>query len=383
MSKLVSSLVRLVFLGFLLVFVYFHESINVEFSYPYHEFMDNVYIRVAKICLLLLVLIEVLRMFYYGIIKNENAPKWLGNVGTLVMPLMVLLVFLEIGFMFVEQSHEGALSLASHVWFQRHWPPMTGIGYRDAPHTDTAGTKKVLLVGDSFTSGHGLKDVADRYGNVLAGKLGKQYTVYNLGISGSDTRDEYKRFTEFGIRPDMLVLQYFPNDIEKAAAGRGVTLGGMRPYGDLRTPLRQLVQVSYLFNYIYWQLPHGDAAPFMEYTRKVYTDPGVMNDHLNDLGKFVAIRDSLHIPMYVVLFPFSHNLAKTSQYTAPIARFFRQHNVPVLEVGSVVNDIDPNDRIVGRNDFHASAVVNRRVGNALFDLISTSKSQAINQTKPQ
>ncbi|MBC7568940.1 MAG: SGNH/GDSL hydrolase family protein [Spirosoma sp.] len=381
MSKLVSSVIRLILLGFLAFFVYFHDLFHVTFEYPYYQFMDNPYIRVAKICLLLLLLIEVLRVFYYGVIKNEKAPKWLGNVGTLAVPLVTLLVFLEIGFMFVEQSHEGALSLASHVWFQRHWPPMTGIGYRDAPHTDTTGKKKVLIVGDSFTSGHGLKNVADRYGNVLAGKLGKNYTVYNLGISGSDTRDEFKRFTEFGVRPDVLVLQYFPNDIEKAAAGRGVTLAGLPPYGDLRTPWRQLVQQSYLLNYIYWQIPHGDAAPFMEYTRKVYGDPGVMNDHLSDLGKFVAIRDSLKIPLYVVLFPFSHNLEKTAQYTAPIARFFQQHNVPVLEVGSLVKDVDPNDRIVGRNDFHASAIVNHRVGDALYEMVARGNTQPVNLTK--
>lgn len=382
MSKLVSSIVRLVLLGFLAFFVYFHELFGIKFEYPYYQFMDNTYIRVAKICLLLLLLIEVLRVFYYGIIKNEKAPKWLGNVGTLAVPLVALLVFLEIGFMFVEQSHEGALSLASHVWFTRHWPPMTGIGYRDVPHTDTTGKKKVLIVGDSFTSGHGLKNVEDRYGNVLADKLGKdKYVTYNLGISGSDTRDEFRRFTEFGIRPDVLVLQYFPNDIEKAAAGRGVTLAGLAPYGDLRTPWRQLVQQSYLLNYIYWQIPHGDAAPFMAYTKKVYGDPGVMQDHLNDLGKFVAIRDSLKIPLYVVLFPFSHNLEKTAQYTAPIARFFRQRNVPVLEVGSIVKDIDPNDRIVGRNDFHASAVVNRRVGDALYEMVARGNAQSVSLTK--
>lgn len=382
MSKLVSSVIRLVLLGFLTFFVYFHDLFHITFEYPYHQFMDNTYIRVAKICLLLLLLIDVLRVFYYGVIKNEKAPKWLGNVGTLAVPLVALLVFLEIGFMFVEQSHEGALSLASHVWFQRHWPPMTGIGYRDAPHTDTTGKKKVLIVGDSFTSGHGLKNVEDRYGNVLANKLGKdKYVTYNLGISGSDTRDEFKRFTEFGVRPDLLVLQYFPNDIEKAAAGRGVTLDGMRPYGDLRTPWRQLVQQSYLLNYIYWQIPHGDAAPFMEYTRKVYGDPGVMNDHLSDLGRFVAIRDSLNIPLYVVLFPFSHNLEKTAQYTAPIARFFRQHSVPVLEVGPLVKDVDPNDRIVGRNDFHASAVVNQRVGNALYEMVARGNTQSTSLTK--
>lgn len=378
MAKLTSSLFRLVFLGFLLFFLYFHESLKITFDYPFHGFKDNIYIRVAKISLLLLLLIELLRVFYYGIIKNDRAPKLLSNVGTLIMPLVVLLTLLEIAFMFIEQSQEGGLSRASHIWFERHWTPMTGI-YRDTEHTDTLGKKKVLVIGDSFTAGHGLKNVEDRYSNILASKLGTtKYVIYNLGISGSDTRDEYERFEKFGVKPDVLVLQYFPNDIEKAAKSHGVEATGLQPYEDLSSLLRHIVRQSYLFNYIYWQLPHGDAAPFMDYTRRVYSNSAIINDHLNDLGKFVAIRDKYQIPMYVVLFPFSHNLEKTAQYTEPIAHFFQQHNVPVLEVGTLVKDIDPNDRIVGRNDFHASAVVNHRVGDALYKMVSQNKSQAIN-----
>ena len=376
MSKLVSSLVRLVFLGFLGFFLYFGEKLNLKIDYPYQGLMDNIYVRLAKTSLLLLLLIEVLRVFYYGVIKNTKAPRWLGNVGTLAVPLVTLLIGLEIAFMFIEQSHEGALSRASNIWFERHWSPMNGI-YRDVAHPDTVGKKKVLVIGDSFTAGHGLKRADERYSDILAQKLGTtQFVTYNHGITGSDTRDEYERLEKFGVRPDVLILQYFPNDIEKAARSHGVEAAGMRPYGDLRGPLRQLVMQSYLCNYIYWQLPHGDAAPFLEYTRKVYGSPAIMNDHLSDLGKFVALRDKYQIPMYVVLFPFSHNLEKTAQYTEPVANFFRQRNVPVLKVGPLVNDIDPNDRIVGRNDFHASAVVNERVGNALYELISKNKAQA-------
>ena len=56
----------------------------------------------------------------------------------------------------------------------------------------------MLIVGDSFTSGHGLKSADERYGNILADKIGKEYVTYNLGISGSDTRDEYARLEKFG-----------------------------------------------------------------------------------------------------------------------------------------------------------------------------------------
>ncbi|MGA0555710.1 SGNH/GDSL hydrolase family protein [Larkinella sp. VNQ87] len=371
MSKVISSLFRLALLGFLIVFVYFPDRLKITFQYPHYTIFDNAYIRVAKAFLLVLVLIEVLRIFYYGIIKNARVPKWLGNAATLLVPLLGLLVVLEISFMFVSQSHEGGLTLASHIWFERYWPPVNAAGYRDVEHTDTTGKKKILVVGDSYTAGHGLKKVEERYSNVLAQKLGAQtYIVYNLGVSGSDTRDEYDRLQKFGVKPDLMVLQYFPNDIEKVARDFGVFPAVFQPFSDLPGPLRILFKNSYLLNYVYWQLPHGSGvAPFEDYAKKVYTDPKIMNSHLSDLSKFMTYCQVNKIPLYVVLFPFSHNLEKTTTYTRPVVDFFRRNNVPVLEVGTLIKDIDPDDRIVGRNDFHASAIVNQRVGEALFQRI--------------
>ncbi|WP_128543023.1 SGNH/GDSL hydrolase family protein [Larkinella soli] len=379
MSKVVSSLIRLVFLSFLVVFIYFSERLKITFEYPYYELFDNIYVRLAKASLLLLLLIEVLRLFYYGVIKNQKAPKWLANGATLLIPMIMLLVVLEIAFMFVSQSHEGGLTLASHIWFERYWPPVNSLGYRDAEHVDTTGKKKIIVVGDSYTAGHGLKQVEERYSNILAKGLGnRQYVVYNLGVSGSDTRDEYRRFEKFGVKPDAVVLQYFPNDIEKVAREKGVTPAAFQPYSDLPGRLRVLFQKSYLLNYIYWQLPHGSGAtPFEDYARKVYTDPAILGAHLSDLNQFVTYCRTNSIPLYVVLFPFSHNLEKTTQYTRPVVEFFQKNQVPVLLVSSLVKDIDPADRIVGRNDFHASAVVNQRVGEQLSRMMTSrfTKSQ--------
>lgn len=375
MAKLISSFIRLAFLGFLLVFIYFNDSLKITFEYPYHAIFDNIFVRLAKISLLLLILIELLRLFYYGIVKNPKAPRLLANVMTLVVPTVAILVFLEIGFMFVAQSHEGGLTKASNIWFERYWPPVNAAGYRDNEHTDTLGKKKVLVIGDSFTAGHGLKSIDDRYANILAKKLGTQkFDVYNLGISGSDTRDEYARFEKSGIKPDMLILQYFPNDIERAAKDNGLLPAASRPYSDVPGYLGFLFRHSYLFNYVYWQLPHNSAATFVDYTQKAYTDPATIRDHLRDLGQFVAVRDKYKIPMYAVMFPFSHNLEKTTGYVRPVVAFFRTHNVAVLTVGDLVKDINPDDRIVGRNDFHASALVNKRVGEALYQRIQADQT---------
>ena len=375
-SKLVSSGIRLLFLGFLAFIVFYGDHFGVRFDYLHKGLFDNIYVRLVKCCLFLLILIELVRMYYYGIVKNPTPPKLGGNIATLLLLVVLLFVGLEMAFMFVAQSQEGGQTLASHIWFERYWPPMTG-DYRDVPKTDTVGKKKVLVVGDSFTAGHGLKSVDERFGNVLGQKLsGKQYVTYNLGISGSDTRDEYARLLKFGKTPDVLVLQYFPNDIEKVARDHGLIPAGFTPYSDVPRIFQSLFIKSYLFNYLYWQFPHGNFAPFDNYARTAYGTPAIINDHLSDLNQFVDYAKAHNAQLYVVLFPFVHNLEQSAEYTKPVVDFFRKNNVPILEVGKLIGDIDVKDRVVGRNDGHASAVVNKRVGEALFNLMESSRGVA-------
>ncbi|GAB2563018.1 SGNH/GDSL hydrolase family protein [Spirosoma areae] len=371
-SKLVSSVVRLLLLGFLAFFVFYGDHYGVSFDIPHKGLFDNIYVRLVKCCLYLLISIELLRLYYYGIVKNPKPPKLLGNIATLLVPLLVLLVFIEMGFMFVAQSQEGGLTLASKIWFERYWPPMTG-DYRDEPKTDTTGKKKVFIVGDSYAAGHGLKSVQERFGNVLANKLGTtEYVTYNLGISGSDTRDEYARLLKFGKTPDVLVLQYFPNDIEKVARDHGLVPAGFTPYSDLPRAVQSLFIKSYLLNYLYWQFPHGNFTPFDVYVRKAYGTPAIINDHLSDLNKFITYAQEHNARLYVVLFPFSHKLKETAEYVKPVVDFFRRNKVPMLDAGKLMSDIDIKDRVVGRNDGHASALVNQRVGEGLFKLMQSN-----------
>ncbi|MVM41189.1 SGNH/GDSL hydrolase family protein [Spirosoma sp. HMF3257] len=371
-SKLVSSAVRLLLLGFIAFLFYYGDRLHVGFDYPHKGLFDNVYVRLAKGCILVLIVIELLRCYYYGVVKNPKPPKLLGNIATLIVPIVGLLVTIEIVFMCISQSQEGGLTLASHIWFERYWPPMVG-DYRDTPKVDTVGKKNVFVLGDSFTSGHGLKSADERYGNILAEKLGtKEYVTYNLGISGSDTRDEYARLVKFGKKPDVLILQYFPNDIEKVARDHGLVPAGFEPYSDLPRAVQSLFIKSYLLNYLYWQFPHGNFAPFDTYARTAYGTPAIINDHLSDLNKFITYAQENNCRFYVVMFPFSHNIEKTAVYVKPVVDFFQRNNVPILNVGTLMGDIAPNDRVVGRNDGHASALVNQRVGDALFRLMQSN-----------
>lgn len=379
-SKIISSLLRLVLLGLVFLFVFFADKLHIKFDYPMAGLTDNFYIRLVKTCVWLLLLIEVLRLFYYGIIKKDKDKKGqpiLVNIATLGVMVVSLIVFLEVVFMFVSQSHEGDLSKASQIWFAKYWKPITEYGYRDNPKTDTDKKRKVLVLGDSFAAGHGLENIEDRFSDRLEQKLGaNQYAVYNLGVSGSDTRDEFQRLEKFPVKPDVLVLEYFPNDIEKAAKDAGLTLGQFQPYEDIKTPgVGSLVMRFYLPNYLYWQFPHIPPASITDFVQKSYTDTTILNPHLRDLQKIVDYARTHNAKMYVVMVPFLQNLDKSNGYTKPIETFFVQQNIPVVRLSEYLGTIPAEERIVGKNDGHASAKVNQLIAEKLYERMKSGLNE--------
>ncbi len=57
-------------------------------------------------------------------------------------------------------------------------------------------------------------------------------SAYQVQIQEMNT----KRLKEFPVKPDVIILQYFPNDIEKVGREKGLSLSGTAPYADLKGP---------------------------------------------------------------------------------------------------------------------------------------------------
>ena len=97
-----------------------------------------------------------------------------------------------------------------------------GLRGPERPFAKPAGTKRVIVIGDSFVAGYG---VADKYvvTSILGGKLIDDYgtrpkEVINLGRTGSSTIRELDLYTMLGRRfePNVVVLAYFlGNDLRE------------------------------------------------------------------------------------------------------------------------------------------------------------------------
>ncbi|MCE7044183.1 SGNH/GDSL hydrolase family protein [Dyadobacter sp. CY312] len=365
-SKIVSSLFRLSFLAVIFTFLFYPDKFNIVFESPGSPQSDSPYVRLAKVAFWLLFIIEILRIFYYGVVKSK-AKGVIANVVTITVPLLVTIILLEIIFMYIPQSHEGVLSKASQIWWEKYWKPVNSLGYHDREIVQESGKKNILFIGDSFAAGHGLKSVDERFSNIIANKLGtEKYSVYNLGMSGADTRDEARRLEEFPVKPNVIVLEYFPNDIEKVGREKGLTLTGAEPYADLTGPFATLVKRFYLPNFIYWQLPHTSFGTFEKFVQTAYTDTTILNSHLRDLSKMVDYRDSTKSEMYAVFIPFLFQMDKSAGYTKPVEGYLRSKGVKVITLTEEISGILEKNRVVGKNDGHASAEVNAAIAEKLL-----------------
>ncbi len=366
-SKLISSFVRILFLGIIFVFLFYPEKLLIKFDFPGFPLSDNKYVRLAKLAFWFLLIIETLRIFYYGVVKSK-AKGLIANAVTLIFPLLVTLMLLEIVFMYIPQSHEGVLSKASQIWWEKYWHPVNALGYHDEEIVEQPNKQKILVIGDSFAAGHGLENVEDRFSNIIGKELGSEkYQVFNLGVSGADTRDESKRLQDFPVKPNTIILQYFPNDIEKVGRENGLSLSGTEPYHDLSGITNTIVRHFYLPNFIYWQLPHTGFSSFEKFVETSYTDTTILNSHLRDLQKIVDYRDSTQSKMYAVFIPFLFQMDKSASYTKPVENYLRAKGVEVITLNEGIEKIPTKDRVVGKNDGHASAILNKLIADKILD----------------
>ena len=245
--------------------------------------------HLLRTAVLIWIAVEISRLFVEFVIHNQRLGSTARNVLTGMFAFLVCLMFLEILWTFVPRSHGVGYTYAARN-FRYYFLRTNELGYRDKPVSQIDRKKpRILVVGDSFAAGHGLRSPEDAFPGQLRLDLGTGIEVLNLGRNGSDTRDEYARLLNYPLEPDVLILQYFGNDIEVAAADERFDIENtFRPYEDVNGPVRAVLLSSYLANYVYWLYPHGDARRYVESLFGAFENADVLESHFDDLGKFVS-----------------------------------------------------------------------------------------------
>jgi hypothetical protein len=355
-------------------------------------------IRIGLIILLNILLFALAAQ----VLQRISAKK--KNAVFMALTLMVFLSVLEVAFMFIPRSHGFGYTYGAQNWMHYYWNPINEYGFRDKSlydikySSDNVSTSDlntdvvsdgintterdiVFFVGDSFTAGHGIKYVGQRYSNLVSDALPSMRGV-NLGKNGLDTRGAYKTMTDFisetGITPKTIVFQYFGNDIDVVGRDHGIQFEGLLPYETLGIPAKLFVRGSFLVNYFYWLFPNVNTEEYIRQLTEMYRNEQIMAEHTSDLQKFVDFADEHESELIVVIFPFLSDLNLSREiFTLRIGDYFENQGIRVIQVTDLVEEIEPRKRIVNSNDGHASVVVQEFVAK---EIISDLKHELENRT---
>lgn len=140
------------------------------------------------------------------------------NLLVLFALLSLVLVFGETYFrFFVDTTDSFALNKITSRWEKRHYQ-FNNYHWRDNVDYQLSkpnGSVRVTFMGDSFTAGHGIKNVDQRFTNIVR-KNHPDWEVHTLASNGFETDDIFETLqqsSKIGYETDLIVLVYNLNDI--------------------------------------------------------------------------------------------------------------------------------------------------------------------------
>ncbi|MBL4734867.1 MAG: SGNH/GDSL hydrolase family protein [Flavobacteriales bacterium] len=361
---------------------------------------DHEFSKVVDNLRRLFILFEVLVLLRLTlIISRSEIKEKIKNYGVGFCSLLITLMVMELVFMHIPRSYgKGDVKILSErLWFAKYWK-VNSLGYRDR-ELDAAfigSKKKVMVVGDSFVAGHGIEDPKDRFTDRLQAMLGDQYIVFNLGVNGADTQAAYNKLVNFPLKPDMIVLAHFTNDIERVPRRTALNIARkpnlLMAGTGTSTSGGYLIENSYLLNYFYNKF--GASEIFSGEKRGVttkeellkphhrdnyqsfYLDPEMRQEHLRNLYQFVLLSQQEQIPLLALLLPetWDETIDYSENYVnLPIGAFFKEHGILALDAYNLFKQTPIQERVVNSNDAHPSILMHQKIAESLYEAMSSHK----------
>jgi hypothetical protein len=291
-----------------------------------------------------------------------NRMRWI-NLGLSCWMMLASLTVVEIYFaFFYDQSDSFNMTKVSDRWFRRH-VQNNPQGFRDdRPLEKTAppGVHRVWFAGDSFTYGHGVKNVADRFSDRVAADLERlhpgKFAISNVamaGISIAHVENLIRRSLEQGYQFDTLVYVICLNDIEVYVDERGKRY---ERQGELGPPV--ILRDTYFFNLLWFRL----RLAMQPQVRNYYSDLATAYEEGEPQRQFLQKLDDLRalcawhqIDLRVAIFPFLHNLGPEYPFAAAhrtIVEHCQANEIPVLDLAPVLEPHIGEGLVVNRFDAH-------------------------------
>lgn len=325
--------------------------------------------------------------------RRRLGGKPLARVHLLLAGWMLLAACtaLELGVaLFVDQTDSFHMTNLSRKWEKRHVEPFQkplrfrsgeGILYRDSqefPRFVPADQHHLCFLGDSFTFGHGVADVEDRFSNIVRQKLAEEqpgeWIVSNLADAGKDLQWNEalleRLFAESSgenlYRIDTAVYVLCLNDIEWFNPGRR----GFYENLSQAEPQFFLFRRTFVFNFLYFRLKQFTLPAVRDYfgsVRQDYDGPPweAMKQKLLSVNRMCREQGT---KFRLVIFPFLHNAGPEYRFRPvheQIVAFCREAEIPVLDLDPVLTPHADDGLTVNPFDAHPNERAHRLAAEAI------------------
>lgn len=309
--------------------------------------------------------------------EKPGRIKWL-FVGLSAWMLLALLTAIELGFALLYDTTDSfSMTNASRRWFRVHVSPDmktlafsngTGIQYRDSAEFPgrslPSTTKHVCLLGDSFTFGHGVADVEDRFSNQLGRTLAEalstggnknRIAVSNLSRPGTDlywVESVLQNVFQNGHRVDSAVYVMCLNDVE---AFQDPTMSESSSRARFSPPTF-LFRETYFFNWAWFRWQQIQQPGIRDYYGFVenYYQGEPWRRFRQKLREVQQLCESNHCRFSVAVFPFLHQSAETrfAPIRQKIIESCREDEIPALDLAEAFDGHHDENLTVNAFDAH-------------------------------
>lgn len=312
-----------------------------------------------------------------------------GNALVLLFLLSLLLLGGEIWFrFFVDTTDSLGFTKISERWVLRHWRTNTA-GPRDnieyAPQIQP-GKRRVTFVGDSFTAGHGINNVEDRFANRLRA-LHPDWEVHVLANVGWDTGTEIamiKKAVARGYELDEVVLVYCLNDVCDLLMAPGQPFEGKLPALDRATP--RITHGSYFLDLFYNRYQAAQNPYVKDYFS--FVQDGYRGDYwstqqrrFSELRQLVASHGG-HLS--VVTFPFLHALGPKYDYAfvhEELNQFWCAQAVAHLDLLAKFQGLSSHEVTVNAHDAHPNERASQLAAEAIHQTLWPTFTNHVEQVR--
>jgi lysophospholipase L1-like esterase len=272
---------------------------------------------------------------------------------------------------FCDTTDSLAFTRTSERWVQRYWR-VNSAGCRDSVEYSpalTAGKRRVSFVGDSFTAGHGIKHVEDRFPNRFR-RAHPNWEIHVLATVGLDTGRELTVMNKVfarGYQVDQVVLVYCLNDIGDLMPSQADSSDRVREKLDNGNWfVRNSYMVNFWFHH-YWASRDPCLRNYFPFVREAYRS-ALWDQQRERLKAFRDLIQAHGGHLAVVTFPFLNALGPDYEYRFvhdKLERLWSELGVPHLDLLPVYERLPPSRVTVNRYDAHPNEYANRLAAEAI------------------